>query len=255
MYRLLAAIAALCLSPSIALAWSQAEMNRAIDQTNFLVNNDCSGTLIDKAKGFVLTAEHCITSQYQTITKEVIDEDGKIETIKVRRVKDGTVSQLDFVNGDAVRTVTYKVKVVATDKNTDLALLKITAPIPNVMESVLACHAPNRGDVAWIIGNPMGNLYSSVGKGLVSSVQRNYDTIAFGSSEQAKEQLMQVSAGIVGGNSGGAVYDADGKLIGVPVITSRMNEILGYAVPLAVIREFLTKHDSAIAALQSCGEK
>jgi S1-C subfamily serine protease len=65
------------------------------------------------------------------------------------------------------------------------------------------------------------------------------------------QTLMQVSGGIIGGNSGGAVYDANGGLIGVPVIAHQANEIIGFAVPLPAIKEFL-KNAKADAVLATC---
>jgi S1-C subfamily serine protease len=242
-----------CLLATPAFAWDIADMNAQIDQTNFMVNDGCSGTLIDKTRGLVLTANHCVAAQYEDIDKENVDDKGKITKEKVRRLRDGTVSQLDFQSGDAVRTVVYKVKVLAVDADVDLALLEIKAKIPNTQETHLACVAPVRGDTAYVVGNPMGSLYSSVVKGIVSSVQRNYDLLKFGTDTQIKQPLMQVSSGVIGGNSGGAAYNSKGELIGVPVLGHRTNEILGFAVPLDVVRSFLIEHDAKdIAAITHC---
>lgn len=258
--RLIAAVAfILCLcatSCAPALAWDIKAMNTHIDQSNFVVNTGCSGTLIDLAKGYVLTANHCVADQYETVDKENVDDRGVISHEKIRRLKDGTVSQLDFKDGDIVRTVIYKVKVVAVDATRDLALLQVKATLPPLEAAVFACTSPARGEVAYVIGNPMGTLYSSVVKGIVSSLDRNYDILKVGDAEQAKQPLMQISSGVIGGNSGGSVYNDNGEMIGVPVMAHRTNEIIGFAVPLDQIKAFLAdKGMSDIAAVKHCAAK
>lgn len=221
-----------------------ANMNVLIDQTNFMVNGGCSGSLIDAKEGYILTAEHCVTNQYKTFEKESFDENGVVKKEKVRRLVDGTVSQYEYRGSESVRTVTYKVKLIATDKDTDLALLQIKANIPNTISSKFACEEPARLDRVYIVGNPTGVLYSSVTTGIVSSIQRDYDLLSFQNNDAAdgKKPLMQISGGIVGGNSGGAIYNVRGEMIGVPVLGHRTNEVLGFAVPLESIKSFLKLH-------------
>lgn len=233
-------IAALA-SPVVAEEWSIGAMNATIDQTNFMVNDGCSGTLIYLTKRYILTASHCVTDQYETVTREAVDDKGVVHSEKVRRLKQGSVRQLYFVGGSEVRTVTYTTKLIAVDVVKDLALLQIITPsIPNTMQATLACTAPVRGERVYIVGNPMATLYSSVVSGIVSSNQRDYRRLNFGDEAQIDEPLMQVSGGVIAGNSGGAAYNVKGELVGVPIIGSRVNETIGFAVPLDVIREFLT---------------
>jgi S1-C subfamily serine protease len=219
--------------------WSIEAMNKHIESTNFVVNRGCSGTLIDLKNRYVLTANHCIDSQYEIIERDRFKDDGTVVTEKVRRVLPGQVQQLSFDGATEVRTVTYRTKLVLADKDNDLALVQILAPIPNAIAAEIACAAPVRGDVAIVVGNPAGILYSSVTKGIVSSVDRSYPML--GIDDQGDNALVQISSGIIGGNSGGAVYNEAGKFVGVPVRGSRMNEILGFAVPLANIKKFLTR--------------
>lgn len=220
-----------------AYAWSSEEMNRTIDETNFVVNIGCSGTLIDVSQRLVLTANHCVTGQYKVVEREVIDPDGTVKTKKVRELEEGTVSQRAFRDARPVKTTEYSTKLLFVDRDKDLALLQILAEIPNKTQAILSCTNPARGDAITIVGNPMGVLYSSVTAGIVSSVQRTYGTL--GASSNQDTMLMQVSGGLVGGNSGGAVYNTDGRLIGVPVLGHRINEVLGFAVSLSDIKAFL----------------
>jgi S1-C subfamily serine protease len=128
-------------TPALA-DWPVAEMNKMIDQTNFVVNEGCSGTLIDLKNRLVLTANHCVTDQYQVVEKEEIDEDGEVTKKKVRHIKPGTVKQIDFAGSDSVREVTYRTKLLGNNKDVDLALLQINADIPNTIAAPIACKPP-----------------------------------------------------------------------------------------------------------------
>lgn len=140
-----------------------------------------------------------------------------------------------------VQKNTYTFKIAASDKKLDLAVLKTEALLSNLFQVRLSCEEPVRGDTAFVVGNPYGVLYSSLVKGIVSSTQRNYPML--GIDDQDDNRLMQISSGVIGGNSGGAVYNDKGELIGVPVRASQINEIIGLAVPLRDIKKFLKSSD------------
>jgi S1-C subfamily serine protease len=238
-----AAIGLLLASCAPAFAdWSVEAMNDQIDQTNFMVNSGCSGTLIDLESRLILTANHCISAQYITVEREEVNSKGEVTKKQVRVLQPGTVSQYLFEGTLSTQTTTYRTQVVGFDKGRDLALLAIVAEsIPNTMVSKLACDDAVRGETVYTVGNPLGVLYSSVTQGIVSSITRSYETLLMVSQAEGNREraLMQISGGVVGGNSGGSVYDSDGFLIGVPVLASPMNEVIGLAVPLPEIREFL----------------
>jgi S1-C subfamily serine protease len=225
---------------SAAAEWAVSAMNTQIEQTNFVVNRGCSGTLIDLKNRYILTAEHCISDQYEIVTRESFKDDGTVVTEKVRRILPGQVQQLTFSDDQLeVRSVTYRTKLVLADREKDLALVQVIAPLPNTSAATIACTSPVRGDTVYAVGNPHSILYSSITKGIVSSVQRNYPM--FGIDDQGENALMQISSGIIGGNSGGAAYNTSGELVGVPVRGSRINEIIGLAVPLDDVKRFLRR--------------
>jgi S1-C subfamily serine protease len=227
--------------------WSVKDMNRTIDQTNFLVNDNCSGTLIDKVGGFILTANHCITDQFKTVERETIGDDGEVKKTKVRVTVPGSVSQIVFAGQSEVQRAVYVFKVVAHDAEVDLGLLQVKSKLPNATDAKIACTAPERGEVVYAVGNPFVALYSTVTKGIVASTARDYNLLGvandFGAYDNGTRGLVQHTAPIEGGNSGGALYNDQGDLVGVNVRSSRVNETIAFAVPLGDIRAFLDKSD------------
>jgi S1-C subfamily serine protease len=237
-------LATFVLALAVARAdWAPVDMNHQIDSSNFLVNRGCSGTLIEAQELFILTANHCVENQYETIEREKISDEGVVTKEKIRRLRDGTVTKIAFVGSETVQTSTYRVALVGVDQSKDLALLKVRgfSAITGGPAAPIACEEPRRGDTVYIVGNPMGSLYSSVVKGLVSSTQRDYDLLRVDNYDR-KQPLLQISGGTIGGNSGGAAYNDKGELIGVPVLAHGLFETLGFAVPLSMVKEFLKTH-------------
>lgn len=133
-------------------------------------------------------------------------------------------------------------KLVGSDPDTDLALLKIDGS--NLPAMPLETSSPPRvGDVALAIGNPFG-LGQTVTQGIVSGVGRNQFVLngAEGAAQpSAMVDFIQTDAAINSGNSGGALIDAHGNLIGINTfIFGRMSmdaEGIGFAVPASTALE------------------
>ena len=119
-------------------------------------------------------------------------------------------------------------KVIGTDPDSDLALLKITMDKLPVI--VLGQSEGLRvGDIALAIGNPFG-VGQTVTSGIVSALGRNQLGI------NTFENFIQTDAAINPGNSGGALVDVNGHLIGInTAIYSRSggNMGIGFAIPVA----------------------
>jgi S1-C subfamily serine protease len=243
--RILALAIVLFASP--AFAWELGAMNRQIDATNFLVNKSCSATMI--GPGELLTAAHCVVEQYRTVEKETVDKDGKVKKEKYQIAQPGDVSQLEFSGSFVAKTTTYTYKIAAIDRALDLALLKTDAAIPGRRAAEIECNDVVRGDTIYAVGNSYGVLYSTVTRGIVSSVTRSYRDLQIAgqlgdTTDNGEHGLVQHSAPIAGGNSGGALYNDSGHIVGVNVRGTSSGGF-SFAVPLSDVRSFLKEHDFA----------
>lgn len=125
-------------------------------------------------------------------------------------------------------------KVIGSDPKTDVAVLKIDAQdLPTV---VLADSDKLRvGDVVFAVGNPLG-VGQTVTMGIVSAKGRNVRILE---DVGGYEDFIQTDAAINVGNSGGALIDARGRLIGINsaiLSPSRGNIGIGFAIPVNLAR-------------------
>jgi len=124
----------------------------------------------------------------------------------------------------------YPAKVVGADPKTDIAVVKIEAA--NLPAVTFADSDKIRvGDVVFAVGNPLG-VGETVTMGIVSAKSRNVHIL---DDVAGYEDFIQTDAAINMGNSGGALVDAKGRLIGINsaiVSPSRGNIGIGFAVPV-----------------------
>ncbi|MBP9913141.1 MAG: DegQ family serine endoprotease [Opitutaceae bacterium] len=124
----------------------------------------------------------------------------------------------------------YKAKLIGADPKTDVAVIKIEAE--NLPTVTLADSDKLRvGDVVFAVGNPLG-VGQTVTMGIVSAKGRN--KLGLLDSVQGYEDFIQTDAAINMGNSGGALIDAKGRLVGINsaiVSTTRGNIGIGFAIP------------------------
>ena len=121
----------------------------------------------------------------------------------------------------------FKAKVVGTDSQTDVAVLKIEAhDLPTLAFSDSS--KAEVGDVCLAIGNPFG-IGETVTMGIVGATGRN------GLGIEDYEQFIQTDAAINPGNSGGALINTHGQLIGINTAIlsgSGGNQGIGFAIPI-----------------------
>lgn len=129
---------------------------------------------------------------------------------------------------------TFDAEIIGTDPNTDLAVLKInSAGLPFLVYG-------NSGELRlgeWVlaIGNPY-NLTSTVTAGIVSAKARSINILG----ELAIEAFIQTDAAVNPGNSGGALVNTRGQLVGInAAIASRTGAFSGYsfAIPVSIVQK------------------
>ncbi|GAA3716086.1 Do family serine endopeptidase [Oceanisphaera sediminis] len=159
-----------------------------------------SGVIIDAKKGYVITNNH------------VIDDADKII--------------ITLIDGQE-----YEAELIGTDKQSDIALLKVEAK--NLVEVEFADSDQLRvGDFAIAIGNPFG-LGQTVTSGIISALGRS------GLNVENLENFIQTDAAINSGNSGGALLDLDGKLVGINTAIlgpGGGNIGIGFAIPANMVK-------------------
>jgi len=168
-------------------------------------------------------------SQSATGTGFVYDGDGHIVTNE--HVIDGASSvSVKLSDGS-----TWKATVVGSDTSSDLAVLKISAPLSKLTPLALAdSSAVEVGDGVVAIGNPFG-LDGTVTSGIVSAVDREIAA----PDETPIEGAIQTDAAINHGNSGGPLFNLQGKVIGVTAqiqSESGGNDGVGFAIPSNTVR-------------------
>ena len=126
---------------------------------------------------------------------------------------------------------TYEASLVAADSQSDIAVLKIDAtgltPVSFGDSDALSV-----GDLAVVIGNPLGTLAGTATDGIVSGLEREITL------DGKSMTLIQVSASVNPGNSGGGVFDQYGNLIGLVVAKSSGSDVegLGFAIPSNTVK-------------------
>ncbi len=132
----------------------------------------------------------------------------------------------------------YEATLIGRDPQTDIALLKIDADSLTVIPFG---NSDNLKVGEWVmaIGNPF-NLTSTVTSGIVSAKARNINILDHKAG--AIESFIQTDAAVNPGNSGGALVNTDGKLVGInTAIASQTGNFAGYAfaVPVSIVQKVI----------------
>jgi Do/DeqQ family serine protease len=142
-----------------------------------------------------------------------------------------SVDQIEVALADARKV---RARVVGTDPETDLAVLKIELEkLPSITFA-----RPDQlrvGDIVLAIGNPFG-VGQTVTMGIVSGLGRSHLGIT------TFESFIQTDAAINPGNSGGALVDAGGNLVGINTAIYSQTGVsmgIGYAIPVSIARQVM----------------
>ncbi len=158
----------------------------------------------------------------------IISEDGYIVTNN-HVIKDAQEIEITLNNKKS-----YKAKLIGTDSKMDIALLKIESDEKFPYSSFGDSDQVKVGEWVLAIGNPY-NLTSTVTAGIVSAKARDLET-------NGMQSFIQTDAAVNPGNSGGALVNTRGDLIGInTMISSQTGSYVGYsfAVPSNIARKII----------------
>jgi hypothetical protein len=126
---------------------------------------------------------------------------------------------------------------VAVDRHADLTLLQVGGTAPSLVLG--PNQSPNVGDTVYVVGNPLG-LEGTFSEGIISGV-RHLDA----------DTILQMTAPISPGSSGGPVMDSSGAVVGIAVATFRGGQNLNLAVPVAYLSRLLKSRSNVPVPLES----
>ena len=195
--------------PSIVAITVEYSVNSIFNRTPGTATAKGSGIIISE-DGYILTNNHVVNSS--SSSSNSFYEIGKANKVTVKLYNDDTE---------------YEGTIIGTDSQTDLAVIKIekdglTAAELGNSDSVQV------GEFAMAIGSPLG-LDNSVTAGIVSAVNREVTD-----SDGNKYVAIQTDAAINSGNSGGALVNSKGQVIGVNTLklSGTGVEGVGFAIPI-----------------------
>lgn len=195
----------------------------AVDVSSPAVANVYTKRLVQDSESLSARTRFRVSTNFASAV--IIDPDGYLVT-NYHVVADAAEIRVQLSDGRIVEP-----ELVGVDRETDLALLKVElGALPAVP---LGSSATLRiGDVVLAIGNPYG-LTKSVTQGIVSATGRGLlDLVTF-------ENFIQTDAAINAGNSGGALVNARGELVGINTAVlaqDAVTEGIGFAIPVDLVR-------------------
>lgn len=200
--------------PSIVAITVEYSVNSIFNRNPSTATARGSGIIISE-DGYILTNNHVINSS--SSNKNSFYEIGKANKVTVKLYNDDTE---------------YKGEIIGTDSQTDLAVIKIdktdlTAAELGDSDSVQV------GEFSMAIGSPLG-LDNSVTAGIVSAVNREVSD-----EDGNKYVAIQTDAAINSGNSGGALVNSKGQVIGVNTLklSGTSVEGIGFAIPINATKD------------------
>lgn len=199
--------------PSVVGISVQYSVNSIFSTASSTATAEGSGVIIS-TDGYILTNNHVINSSSSSSSSNSSSsyELGKATSISVYLYNDETA---------------YPAKVIGTDDQTDLAVIKIDKTDLTAAE-LGDSSTVQVGEWCMAIGNPLG-MKSSVTTGSISALNREITD-----SDGKTYTLIQTDAAINSGNSGGALVNSNGQIIGINTLKASGTGVegLGFAIPI-----------------------
>jgi serine protease Do len=158
----------------------------------------------------------------------VLSADGRVAT-NLHVI--GGATEIDVVLHDGTRLPVKE--IAATDPSRDLAVLSVTPPKPLATLPLGNSDEIQPGDPVVAISNPLGVLDYTVSDGLISSVRQVSGELT----------ILQISAPISQGSSGGPLFNQYGEVIGVATFISGAGQNLNFGIPSNYLRPLLARND------------
>ena len=223
-----------------------------VSNTNLISLEDYSDTGIYAANKVLpsivgITVEYTVSSPYFGYSVQssasamgsgvIISEDGYILTNNhvVNTSTNSTFYQVNQANKVTVKLyndeTTYEAKIIGTDETTDLAVIKIekdNLPAAELGDS----DSIKVGEFSMALGNPLG-MESTVTAGIISATSRTI------TSDGKNYTVIQTDAAINSGNSGGALINSKGQVIGINTLKLSGSGVegIGFAIPINSTKE------------------
>lgn len=163
----------------------------------------------------------------------IVSSDGYILT-NSHVVSNGRAKEMTVVFSDGEKTPG---KLIWQDESLDLAVIKVEKtglPVMDIGDS----DKVSVGDKAVAIGNPLGlDLQSTLTSGYISGLNRTINM----ENGASMDGLIQTDAAINGGNSGGALLNAKGELIGINTAKASGGEGIGFAIPINIAKSIVNE--------------
>jgi len=158
----------------------------------------------------------------------VIDKEGLILT------NAHVVSKFDVIEVETVDGKNFHAVLINKDEKKDLALLKVTEAFDWQAIQMADPSLIKSGETVYAIGNPFSYGHS-VTEGVVSATGRKVDF----DSEHIFEDMIQTTADVNSGNSGGPLVDSSGRMFGIMTISDRRARGINFAISVETIRKLL----------------
>ncbi len=197
--------------PSIVAISVEYSVNSIFNRSSTTATAKGSGIIISE-DGYILTNNHVVNSTSSSSSSSSFYEIEKANKVTVKLYNDDTE---------------YEGTIVGTDSQTDLAVIKINKDGLTAAE-LGDSSSVQVGEFAMAIGSPLG-LDNSVTAGIISAVNRDVTD-----SDGNKYTAIQTDAAINSGNSGGALVNSKGQVIGVNTLklSGTGVEGVGFAIPI-----------------------
>lgn len=201
-------------SPSVVGIQIKAKSSKSSRYPWLKLPNDSEA--VSEGSGVVYTADGYIITNYHVVKSAILSDDAIIDVF----------TYSDYENAKTAKIVGY-------DAGADIAIIKIDAEGLTPMEFANS-DAVRVGQTAVVIGNPAGlDFAGSVSKGIISGLNRKIKL-----ENGVEMTLIQTDAAVNPGNSGGAMVDGTGKLMGIvnsKLVDTRL-EGMGFAIPANAVK-------------------